>query len=47
MILIPFQGFLSFWRGNVVNVVRYFRTQVHMSDSDQIVERSFADQQID
>ena len=27
-ILIPFQGFLSFWRGNVVNVVRYFPTQV-------------------
>ena len=21
------QGFLSFWRGNVVNVVRYFPTQ--------------------
>ena len=31
-ILIPFQGFLSFWRGNVVNVVRYFPTQVS-SDS--------------
>ena len=23
------QGFLSFWRGNVVNVVRYFPTQAH------------------
>ena len=28
VILILFQGFLSFWRGNVVNVVRYFPTQV-------------------
>ena len=27
VILILFQGFLSFWRGNVVNVIRYFPTQ--------------------
>jgi hypothetical protein len=24
------QGFLSYWRGNVVNVVRYFPTQVRL-----------------
>merc|ERR1719505_59428 len=27
------QGFLSFWRGNVVNVVRYFPTQALISPS--------------